>query len=227
MLNDLPYNFTVEAMKDNSAASVTLDGRPHTEGADSSNSNRNVHLDAIGLFNTSVGDPKYDATTAQLVNVREQTPGHGKACEDCPDPSGRISSWTASAVELVLNAPSCGNHFVRHDSDGPLGIKIPGGYVCGGGGSHYEVTFIPTFTVHVKGVPETTPIQTRSIKAAWGSVSTMDLPLDWTSAVVKLSYDDNFDKAETIIVIRKAVPTATSATFDVKVESNNMYISAR
>jgi hypothetical protein len=227
VLSDVPYNFTIEAMKDTLAAYATLDGRPHTEGADSSNPNRNVHLDAIGLFNTSVSDAKYDPSTAQIVNVREQPAGHGKACEDCPDPSGRISSWTASAVEIALNAPSCANHFIRHDSDGPFGIKIPGGYLCGGGGSHYEVSFIPTFTVRVKGVPDSTPIEAKSIKAAWSSVSTLDLPQDWTSVVVRLRYDDNFDKADTIVVVKKAVPTASLAAFDVKVENNKMYISTR
>ena len=216
VLNDAPYAFTIEAMKGNPAAYATLDGRTQTEGADSSNSNRNVHLDAVGLFNTSVGDARYDSSTAQIVNVREQAAGHGKACEDCPDPSGRITSWTASAVEIALNAPSCDGHFVSK------GFQS---YRCGGGGSHYEVNFIPTFTVRVKGVPETTPIETKSLKAAWSAASTVDLPPDWTSALVKLSYDDNFDKADTIVALKKAVPTASSASFDVRVENNKMYIS--
>src|SRR2546422_4914847 len=62
VLNDTPYNFSIEATRDNPAAYATLEGRPHTEGADSSNSNRNVHLDAIGLVYKSRPGPKHRAT---------------------------------------------------------------------------------------------------------------------------------------------------------------------
>lgn len=227
ILNKTPYTFVIDVSKDNASAFATLEGKPHTEGADSSNTNRNVHLDAIGLFNTSVGDPKYDAATAQIVKVRQLPSTSGKACADCPDPSGSIPSWTASAVEIALNAPNCDKHFVTTYSTGPFGIRIPGGYVCGGGGSHFEVIFAPTFTVQIKGVPVTIPIDSRTIKSGTSSVSTIDLPSDWTSAVVKASFDDNFDKATTLVVVKKAVPVASSAAFDVRVENNKLLISTR
>jgi hypothetical protein len=227
LLSNTPYSFSIDAMKDNPAAYATVTGRAHMEGANSSNTNRNVHIDAVGLFNTSVGDPRYDASTAQIVGVAPQPSGSGKACADCPDPSGSITSWNASAVEVALNAPNCGNHFVQTWSTGPFGIRVPGGYVCGGGGSHFEVIFIPTFTVHVQGAPDSTPISTIPVKAGWAATSTVDLPPDWNSAVIKLSYDDNFDKSDTLVVLKKAVPTASVAMFDARVENNKLYLSTR
>jgi len=227
LLSDKPYKFTVEAAKENPAAQVTIDGAAHMERADSSNPSRNVHLDAESLFNTTVNDPKYDAKTAQIVNIRPLPAGHAKACEDCPDPSGGVTGWTGAAVEIAIGAPNCGAHFVRHDSDGPFGIKIFGGYQCGGGGSFYEVNFVPTFTVRVKGVPETEPIERKVILAGWKSVVKTDLPEQWTSAVVTLDYDDSFDKASSVLVVKKGVPTASLPPFDVKVENAAMLISTR
>jgi hypothetical protein len=228
ILSSAPYSFTVEAIKQNAAAYETMDGSARFETANSENTSRNVHLAATDLFNATVNNPKYDPATARIVNVREQPFGHGKACEDCPDPSGRVSTWNASAVEVALSAPNCSSHWVSKTSDGPFGIKIPGGYQCGGGGSHADVTFIPSFTAKVRGVPETLPVGTQKATAGWHAVQTLDLPSDWTSATVKLNYDDNFDKSETFVVVKREVGTAAAALFDVRIANDTkMMISTR
>jgi hypothetical protein len=89
------------------------------------------------------------------------------------------------------------------------------------------VTFIPTFTVGVKGVPLTTAINSQALKAGWKSVVSTDLPDDWASAVITSSFNDNFDKSQTIVVIKKGVPTAASALFDARVENNKLFLSTR
>jgi hypothetical protein len=214
LLNATPYSFVVDIRKDNPVAYETVTGKEVDEYADN---NRSPHYSAEVLFNNTAPNPaRYDASTVQISNIVVVGPPktHGsKACEDCPDPSGRIVAWTAAAVDIEMSAPGCGAHVV---AKGPFNI-----YHCGGGGSNYTVAFVPVFTGHVKGVEDTLPIQTINLHGGWTQVLTQDLPSDWTNVLVKLSFDDNFDKRETFVAVKRGAPVAASADYDVSVENGN------
>jgi len=175
------------------------------------------HYSAEALFNKTVANPgKYDAAGAQITNIIVQGPPKtrgSKACEDCPDPSGRVVAFTASAIDLEMKAPGCSAHTIAK--------SLTNVYHCGGGGSNYYLIFVPMFTVHVKGVADTVPIQTISLRAGWNQVLTQDLPSDWTNALVKLSFDDNFDKRETFVAVKRGAPVASSTQYDASVENEN------
>lgn len=209
-LNPTPYKFTIEAMEKNPAAYATLQGNPHTEYAPPEAS---PHLQAETLFNETVQNPaNYEAAKAQIIAIQAVQPmGGTKECEDCADPSGGVVAWSSSYVDLVLRAPGCNGHVV----DKGLFNK----YWCRGGGSNFRVTILPTFTVRVKNVPEQRSIDTKTVQAGWNSVSTIDLPESWASAIVKLVYDDNFDHREMFISVTNDTPNAAAALYNVKVEN--------
>jgi len=81
--------------------------------------------------------------------------------------------------------------------------------------------------VKVRNVSETTPLDTKTLKAGWSSVVSSELPQEWANAVIKMSFNDNFDKAETVIVVKKGVPTAAGAFFSARVENNKLFITTR
>ena len=229
LVNATPYSFVVEAMKENPAAWETVQGSGHSETANSHNPNRNVHLSAEALFNVTVNNPRYDASTAQIVGVDVTRASGDRPCPSCPEPTGRVTGWTGSGIDIALSAPNCGTHTVNKTchSGGLFNVPYPCPYICGGGGSHFTVTVKPTFMVRVKGVPDATPIDTRTINAGWRSVSEAVLPSEWMSVIVKLRFNDNFDKGETVVVIKKGAPIATSALFDARVENNKLILATR
>jgi predicted metal-binding protein len=225
VVKNSPYSFTIEANKDNTGAFETMKGAAHKES--SNDGNRNVHLQAETLFNTSVGNQRYEAATAQIVEVKQHF-GSGKPCEDCPEPTGSVSAWNANGIDIALNAPKCPIHMVDKTCEKSiLGAKIyyPCPYKCDGGGSNADLTVVPSFTVRVKGAPENIPIASHGLTAGWKAVVSHDLPQDWSNVVVRAVFDDNFDHVENMVVVKKAIPIAAADSFSVRVENNRLFIS--
>jgi hypothetical protein len=143
LLASTPYSFTIEIAKDNPGAFEQVQGDSHTEK--SNDGKRNPHLDVVGLFNTTVRNPRYDSTTAQIIGVVEQPLGSGKPNKDCPEPTGRVLTWNSSAVDLELDAPKCAPHWVTYTCT-DFGIQHSCSFWSNGGGSNVEES--PGFGSH-------------------------------------------------------------------------------
>jgi hypothetical protein len=215
ILKAQPYQFTVEIRTVNPGAFVTVNGGPHGE---STNNASRPHLEAERLFNLTAPNPeRYESATAVITAVTTVSQGGGKPCSSCPDPNGRITGWNGAAIDLELNAPSCGG---RMEGSCPFSC-----FWCGGGGSNYQVTVAAAFLVKVKGQPETNPGDVLKLAAGWDAVVKAPLPGNWASALIKASYDDNFEKRESVAVVVPQRPKAAGAMFGASVVENELLLS--
>jgi hypothetical protein len=83
--------------------------------------------------------------------------------------------------------------------------------------------------VHVKGVPDTLPDQTKRQSASWDSVTPIPLPADWSNARVQLDYDDGFDKKQMDVILSRGIYVGNRPLFAAKVDltSNTLLLSTR
>lgn len=212
LLNNTPYKFNVEVYTTNKAAYETIAGNVRTESADSSSVNKNLTLTRVELFNSLVTNPevngkkKYNANSARIVNVTLTESAGVSPDTGCPNPTGRIGSWTDQAIYVELNAPNCSPHWVG-------GVF---GYMAGGGGSWYRISFVPTFTVELVDVPKTIlSNKLDSIRMKYGETHSVDLPSNWEILNVIMNYDDDFDHFSVPIYITKGKPVASSQSFSI------------
>jgi len=222
-----PYAFTIEAQRDSPDAFETVVGHRHVATADAREPERRIHLPAASLFAETVHDPRYDPATAQIVGVQTIDVSVWTSCDDCARASGRVAAWTAAAVDVTLHAPRCDYHVIDQHCDGPSGTRFACPRVCHGGGSRVALTLVPSFTVRVKGAPEAPVLATRRIRAAWQSVSVVPLPSLWTSARVSLVFDDDFDRGETVIVVKRDAAPVALPFFDVRVDHETLWLTTR
>jgi hypothetical protein len=208
-LSATPYAFVVDVFKHNAAAYETVVGNKYSQYADK---DENPFFSAEQLFNLTVPADvrtRYDTTSTQITNLTINDRKASKPCGNCPDPDGIIKTWDAGGVTLQMKAPSC-----------PYKLMS-----CGGGGSNFYLIFTPTFTVRIKGAVDSVADFSKNLNVGWNSVNDIDLTQDWTSAVVKLHYDNNFDSRDEMLAAKRGVPIAAATQFDLRVENNKLYIS--
>jgi hypothetical protein len=218
-----PFVFDIDAIAGRPPY-ATLEGRRFTQVADEGTPSRSMHLAADALFRDTVGDPRFDASTASLVGVRTVEADGVRSCDTCPLPTGSVADWNGSGLELLFSTPRCDYQVVnRPCRAGGQPDSCPA--VCKGGNSVFRLTFVPTFTVRVRG-EATRPGGHRQVTLAPNALARVQMPADITTAIVRLSFDDGFDRDTTTIAVSRRGPVRTPR-FDATLEGGSLLIQTR
>ena len=195
---------------------------PATYTANSDQTSVNQSVSAADLFSITVNDNvNYDAATARLVKVPDPVPTSGKPCECCPEPTGRMTGWNEQQISFELRAPNCPHK--RCSRSGVLEVD----YLCGGGGSHYDLSFQPTFRVRLRSQLPDQVVQSTERIAGREEVLAVGVPEYWATARIDVAFEDGDEKRQALESIRREVGKVTSPIFDAEIQGSRLVLKMR
>ncbi|WP_322065782.1 hypothetical protein [Burkholderia ubonensis] len=200
-----PFTFTVTSKRTN--PDLWVDVVPMgvlTRRADSNLTSFVGVRTAPEVFSELVNDDvKYDMSSAFFKAMAYPSITQGVCpCPGCT-PSSAQANWTSSQISWNLSAPNCAAHYVFK--------SVFNQWYCGGGGTHADVSFKPTFRVKRRDVPAEIVSSEQTFALDPGSASTPMAPVaDWTSITVKGVFSDGDEHQERIVYVTPGVRVANS-----------------
>ncbi|HEY4679103.1 MAG TPA: hypothetical protein VIJ01_18190 [Candidatus Angelobacter sp.] len=218
VLPQKPFHVNVDFLQRNDGAYRDIAGTAQAVRADSDHQSVHWIQNAGALFMTTVPThADYDPNDVVFKDVQLVQKGNDKPCDCCPSPSFVVHAKTLDQVDIELGAPNCGH----------CGSLFN---LCGGGGSHIDISATPIFTARLIHESKTIPLNHKTMDLAENDVA--KIPFDpkavMTQIVIEVSDGQSsakdFAEISNRTVNQSAATAAGRRTWDVSLAADGTIV---
>jgi hypothetical protein len=212
----VPYSFRVRATVPNPDLwEVVKPGVEIHENADSNRTSNDQLITAPQAFSRVVPDAvkKYVIESATFHDIPHRF-GEGGPCEHVTRGATLVEK-NKDRIHFRLHASSMSSHWPTVTTH------------HGGGGSHADIWFTPSFLVKKANVPEGVGRTLPVLTSTHADVKHFDFPEGWLSVEIVAQYKDGDEQFTETMVLSPSTPTGTKLFWDAAMNDKRLSITAR